>query len=232
MTRQIPLALGFLPRTTFDQYWPGPNTPLVRQLQDIADGGGVRFLYLWGPDGWGKSHLLQAACQRAHQRGRSVSYLPMQVLRALGPDVFEGLEQQGLVCIDDIDAALGELTNEQALFRLYNQLRDHDTALVVSASAPPRHLKTVLADLRSRLSWGLVFRLLPLNEQDTLAAVDVYARQLGLELSPQVSRFLFAHCRRDFTSLRGVLERLDEATLAAKRKLTIPFIKALLGELA
>jgi DnaA family protein len=92
-------------------------------------------------------------------------------------------------------------------------------------------LKTRLADLKSRLSWGLVFRLHPLNEQDTLAAVDLYAQQLGLDLSPQVSRFLFAHCRRDFASLRCVLERLDRATLAAKRKLTIPFIKTLLEDL-
>jgi len=232
MAEQIPLALGFQPRTTFETYWPGDNTEAVRHLRAMADGNGERFLFLWGCEGAGKSHLLQASCQLAHRQGRSVSYLPMRLLRQLGAEVFDGVEQQNLVCIDDIDCVLGDPAQEQALFALYNRLHEQGTDFIVAASSPPQRLAVGLADLGSRLSWGLVLRLIPLNEPDTLVAVGVYARQLGLELSPQVSRFLFAHCRRDFSSLRVLLERLDHATLAAKRRLTIPFIKALLEELA
>lgn len=232
MAEQIPLALGFQPRTSFDAYWPGSNAEALAHLRATAEGRGERCIHLWGPEGTGKSHLLQAACQHAHRYGRSVSYLPMRQLHPLGVEVFEGLEKQALICVDDLDCMLGSVPHELALFSLYNRAREQDVALLVAASAPPQQLPVGLADLKSRLSWGLVLRLAPLNEQDTLEAIGLYARQLGLELSPQVSRFLLVHCRRDFTSLRRLLERLDEATLAAKRRLTIPFIKALLEELA
>jgi DnaA family protein len=187
---------------------------------------------LWGAEGSGKSHLLQATSRSAHQRGVPAAYLPMRLLRELGADIFAGLDEHALVCVDDLDTVLGQAEFEHGLFGLYNRLRDRNASLIVSAAAPPQRLDVSLADLRSRLSWGLVLRLLPLDEKDTLAAIDLYARQLGLELSPQVSRFLLARCRRDFNSLRQLLEYLDRATLAAKRRLTIPFIKALLEELA
>jgi DnaA family protein len=232
MAEQIPLALGFQPRATFDEYWPGANAEPVRHLEAIAEGRGERFVFLWGAEGTGKSHLLQATCRSAHRQGGSAAYLPMRLLRPLGPDIFEGLDEHALVCIDDLDVVLGQAEFEHALFRLYNRLREFNAALIVSATAPPQQLAIDLPDLRSRLSWGLALRLMPLNENDTLAAIGLYARQLGLDLSPQVSRFLLAHCRRDFNSLRHLLERLDRATLAAKRRLTIPFIKALLEELA
>ncbi|WP_139556843.1 DnaA regulatory inactivator Hda [Methylotetracoccus oryzae] len=232
MAEQIPLALGFQPRATFDEYWPGANAEPVRHLEAIADGDGERFILLWGDEGSGKSHLLQATCRSAHRRGDSAAYLPLRLLRPLGAEIFEGLDDHALVCIDDLDAIAGQSEFEQGLFGLYNRLRDGNATLVVSAAGPPQQLDIGLPDLRSRLSWGLVLRLVPLDENDTLAAIALYARQLGLELSPQVSRFLLAHCRRDFTSLRHLLERLDRATLAAKRRLTIPFIKALLEELA
>jgi DnaA family protein len=231
MPEQIPLPLGLPPRTSFEHFWPGCNAEAVGHLQSIAKAGGEHYLYLWGAEGQGKSHLLQATCQLAYQMGHPVSYLPMRQLCVLGPGVFDGLETQDLVCIDDVDAIVGDIESEQSLFSLFNQLRERNGRLVISASVPPRRLQTRLADLGSRLTWGLVLRLHTLNDEDTIAAIDLYARRLGLELSPQVSHFLFAHCRRDFTSLRDLLERLDHATLAAKRRLTVPFLKSLLEEL-
>jgi len=232
MTAQIPLSLGFTARSTFDQFWPGGNEELVQCLRCIAEGHGERFLFLWGHNGCGRSHLLQATSHLAHESGKHVSYLPMGSLLNYGPELLDGLEEQDLVCIDDIDRVLGEASYEHSLFRLYNQLRERQRALLVSAARPPKDLSTHLPDLGSRLSWGLVFRVRPLNDQDTLAAIDLYARELGLELPPQVGRFLLSHCRRDFASLQRILEDLDRATLAAKRKLTVPFVKNFLHELA
>ncbi len=226
---QLPLPPFFSPRATFDQFWPGGNEPLIDHLRNAALGSNELFLFLWGAPESGKSHLLQAACHTAHQAGRAVSYLPMRELGSRGPEMLEGLERQDLVCIDDLEVLLGDAASEQALFRLYNAMREHARCLIVTARVPPGDLPTQLPDLGSRWSWGAVYRIKPLNEEDTLAAVDLFARELGLDLPPRVKRFLITHCRRDFGFLRRLLGELDDATLAAQRKLTVPFVKQILA---
>lgn len=228
LTTQIPLSLGFPVRSSFDQFWPGGNAQVVHCLQCIGEGHGEPYVLVWGAQGLGKSHLLQATAQMAHAASRRVSYLPMAVLHEYGPELFDGLEEQDLVAIDDIDRVLGNAAYEAQLFRLYEQLRERQAKLLVSAALPPGDLPTQLPDLASRLSWGLIFRLYPLSEQNTLAALELYAGELGLELPPTVGPFLLAHHRRDLASLRRLLEDLDRATLAAKRKLTLPFVKQFL----
>lgn len=230
MTVQLPLPLHFPTRSTFDQFWSGGNEQLVHSLRTTALDSAEPFLFLWGPDGSGKSHLLQAACHLGHQHGRAVSYLPMRELSHHGTEIFEGLEDRQLVCIDDLDRMLLNPRNEYALFALFNELRVRKHSLAVSARTPPTELPTRLPDLGSRLSWGMVFRINPLDDENTQAAIHLFAQELGLDLPPKVSRYLMVHCNRDFTSLRQLLSQLDNATLAAQRKLTIPFIKQFLEQ--
>jgi DnaA family protein len=109
-------------------------------------------------------------------------------------------------------------------------LRELGNRLIVTAPVPPAELSIRLPDLKTRLGWGLTLRLQALNDDDKLIALGSYARSLGLDLPPQVGRFLLSHYRRDLSSLRRLLDDLDHATLAAKRKLTIPFLKNFLGE--
>ncbi len=227
---QLPLPAFFVPRATFDQFWPGGNEELIHSLRSAAMGSGEPLLFLWGPPESGKSHLLQAACHCAHRQGRTVSYLPMRELRPGSLEIFDGLEEQHLVSIDDIELILGEPSLERALFVLYNALRERGHSLLVTAGGPPGDLPTQLPDLRSRWGWGVVYRIKPLNEEDTLAALDLCARELGLELTDGVKRFLMARCRRDLGFLRRLLAELDQASLAAQRKVTIPFIKRILEQ--
>lgn len=226
---QFPLPAFFAPRATFDQFWPGGNEELIHNLRATATGSGEPLLFLWGSPESGKSHLLQAACHCAHRQGRSVSYLPMRELKP-SSEILDGLEDQHLVAIDDIELGLGEPSLERALFSLYNALRERGHALLITAGRPPAELPTQLPDLRSRWAWGAVYRINPLNEENTLAALDLCARELGLELPHDVKRFLMVRCRRDLGFLRRLLAELDRASLAAQRKLTIPFIKGILEQ--
>lgn len=228
LSAQLPLGLALLPRASFEQFWPGDNRQLVDCLRRIGSGEDEPFVYVWGESGLGKSHLLQATSQAAHAAGRRVSYLPMALVAEHGPDLFDGLDEQDLVAIDDIDRVLGDTAFEEPLFRLYNALRDRGRTLLASASSPPSDLPTRLPDLASRLSWGLVFRLKPLGDEDTLIALGLYAGELGLDLPAPVGRFLLAHHRRDMASLRRTVDALDRETLAAKRKLSVPFVKQFL----
>jgi DnaA family protein len=229
MPEQLPLPFTFNPELGFEQFHPGANAEPVRHLQRAAAGTGERLIFLWGQPGSGKTHLLNACCRAACQLKRSVSYLPLGVVRDYGPEMLEGLEHMDLVCLDDLEIIAGDDGWEAALFSLFNRLRERGRDLIAAADSPPAQLPIRLPDLQTRLGWGLTLKLRPLRDQDQLAVLELYARSLGLELPPQVGRFILARHRRDPPALRELVDRLDQATLAAQRKLTVPFVKAFLG---
>jgi DnaA family protein len=223
---QLPLGITLSDGATFASYYPGPNAAVVAQLPHILEQGGDP-VYLWGKAGVGKSHLLQAACRRTGEAGRPAAYLPLGQAD-LRPEILEGLEGLALIAVDDIEARAGDEAWEAALFHLYNRLRQAHTPLLMSAAAPPQELSLRLPDLASRLSWGLVFQLKSLADEDRLAALRHRARGRGLMLPPEVGWFLLHRYPRDMAALFSLLDRLDAASLAAQRRLTVPFVKSVL----
>lgn len=229
MNSQLPLGLQLHAAARFDNYWPGPNRAAVAAVEACARGEEPSLLFLWGPQGSGRSHLLQAACHEAAAHGGSVAYLPLGAQGMSSPQMLQGLEQASLVCIDDIDAAAGLPEWERALFGLCNGLLERRARLAVTAAAPPGECGIQLADLVSRLSLSAVFRLQPLDDEQKLAVLQVRAGAKGLGLNEEVGRYLLRHYRRDLPGLFALLERLDRESLAAQRRLTVPFVREVLA---
>ena len=228
MAQQLPLPLGFNPEQGFGQFWPGPNRELIEHLRRISAEPGEALSFLWGASGGGKTHLLNACCSRAAEHGRSTAYLPLTLLLEHGPEVLEGLEGYQLISLDDVERVAGHPDAELALFHLFNRARDQGQTLIMAATLPPAHLPLQLPDLTSRLSWGLTLHVRGLNDDDTLQALGLRARHLGLQLPPAVGRYLMKRVPRDLPAQLALLDRLDQASLAAQRRLTIPFVKSLL----
>lgn len=228
MPEQIPLHFAFNPELSFQRYHPGINAEAVRHLMASAQGQGEPLIFLWGESGVGKTHLLNACCREASPLGLSISYLPLSILADHGPQVLEGLEYQDMVCIDDLESVAGRVEWEVALFHLFNEARQRQGVLILSATQPPTQIPITLADLKTRYAWGLTLRLHALPEDDIPLVLELHAHSLGLELTPQVIQFLLTRFPRDLNYLGELLRELDKATLAAKRKLTIPFIKTYL----
>jgi DnaA family protein len=189
--------------------------------------GKEQLLYLWGGKGTGKSHLLQACCQEITPNG---IYLPLELIKDLGPSVIEGLEDSRLVCLDDIEAIANDPPWEEALFHLYNKIRDQGkNRLIISGKEPPAQIKIQLPDLRSRLGWGLVIQVHELSEEAKITTLKRYALKRGFELPSVVGQFLLKRCARNMHDLHELLNQLDQASLVAQRKITIPFVKSVLG---
>ncbi len=220
--RQLPLAVRLRDFAVFDSFEPGPNGAVVAALAEPT--ATAPALWVWGPDGSGKSHLLQAACA-AHD---SAAYLPLRELLTAGPEVLQGWEDRGLVCIDDVDELAGRRDWELAAFALFNRLWERGGRLVVSASAGPAGTRFLLPDLGSRLAWGGVFRLAPLSDEDRVAALRRRAAQRGFELPAESARYLLRRMPRDMRALCGWLDKLDIASLAAGKRLTLPFVKSVI----
>lgn len=229
MNRQLALSLQINIEATFNDFcWHG-NDLVKQQLEQTLTGIGNRFIYLWGTNGSGKSHLLQACCHAVNPH-KSAIYLPLMTLKHWGSEVLEGIEEQSVICIDDIDAIAKNTLWEEALFHLYNRVHDKEqTIFIMSGHVPPPQLPILLPDLRSRLSFGLVLALHELSDEDKINTLQLHANKRGFVLSNSVGHFLINRCARNMHELHSLLNRLDEASLVAQRKITIPFVKEVLG---
>lgn len=228
MTTQLPLTFPVRQDRRLENFRPGANAALIHELRARLLDADNCLLYLWGRPSCGKTHLLHAACQYVdHHRRRSV-YLPMGEHGHWHPALLEGLEAVDLVCIDDIEALAASAPWEEAVFHLLNRLRERGRCALIAARTPPRTVPLHLADLKSRLSWGLVYRVHPPTDQDKLAILRQRASDRGLHLPDDCGHYLLRHAPRDIDSLIELLERLDAASLAARRRLTVAFVKRLL----
>jgi DnaA-homolog protein len=228
MASQLTLGVGLKDEATFANYYTGQNGPLIQELKKTAAGKGERVIYFCGMGGEGCTHLLQACCHEANQNKLTAVYIPLASLIDFSPDIFEGLESLKLVCIDDLHLIAGRPAWEEAFFHVYNRIHDAGGSLVVTANVMPKSLGVALPDVVSRLSWGVVFQLQSLNDKEKLAVLTMRAERRGMTLSDEVGKFILNHCPRHMSTLFAALEALDKMTLAAQRKLTIPFVKTVL----
>lgn len=222
---QLALPLQLADYAVFASFWPAGNETLVAYLQKLADEGKGPGCWLSGEAAGGKTHLLQAVCER---QGDRAMYLPLGLLQEAGPAVLAGAALRPLICVDDIDVAAGREDWEHALFDMFNRIADSGGILVVASSATVRESGFKLPDLVSRFAQLTPFQLKPLNEKERLRALQLRARHRGLELPDETARFMLNRSRRDMASLYGLLDRLDAEALRAQRRLTVPFVRNVL----
>jgi len=224
---QLPLALRFVSEQRLAGFEP-PQCEAVQAVRAMAVGGADRVL-LTGPSGCGKSHLLQAACGLAAEHGRSFGYLPLAAFGASAADALQAQAVVELLCIDDLDAIAGDAAAEIALFALHNRQGDAAGALLYAAQVAPDALPLQLPDLRSRLQQCRRLLLQPLDEAQRRDLLRRRAHARGLELDDAVLDFLFRRVGRDLATLNAMLDRIDRESLAAQRRITVPFVRQLLG---
>lgn len=238
VSRQLLLDLGTPPPATFDNFVAGPNAELVARIHALrrtvfATGFGDphsasesgttalaptdRLFYIWGDPGSGRSHLLHALCHAAPEK-RARLLVPQSPLSSFAFD-----PEVSLYAIDDCDRL--PPARQIAAFNLFNEVRaDPHIAFVATGASPPMGL-TIRDDLRTRLGWGLVYRLAPLTDDEKIAALQIAARERGLALAPDVPPHLLSHFQRDMPSLKGMLDALEQFSLERQRAITLPLLR-------
>jgi len=224
--QQLTLGISLGSGLDFESFVSVENDDVVQAVRLAAQR--AQFVFVWGDAGSGRTHLLHAACREAAEAGRRVALLPLQEAVQWRAEAIEGWDALDLVAVDDVERIAGNADWERALFSLYNGLRDTGASLLVTASRPPAGLDIGLPDLASRFGAMLVYQLHSLDDNGRLAALTCKARARGLELPEETGRYLLARVSRDMHYLVALLNRLDDASLAHQRRLTIPFVRDLL----
>jgi len=228
MSAQLPLALRWPQQQRFETFVAGDNGAALA-LARAAGHGATAWVFFSGPAGCGKSHLLLAACAESGARGRGAQYLSLAKLPAERAAAIRAFGGSDLIAFDDIGAVAGDAATEHALFDLYNRSKMDKSTLLFAATAPAAQLGFGLPDLVSRLASCTQALLKPLDDDARREALRARAHARGLELDDNVLDWLFAHTQRDLGSLTALLERIDRAALAAQRRVTVPFLRGLLG---
>lgn len=227
---QLSLPIHQLDGETFANFYGNNNLLLLDSLRKNFTRLYQQFFYIWGEEGCGKSHLLKAMTHQFVTENRTALYVPLAKSAYFSPAVLDNLEQQELVCLDDLQCITGDEEWELAVFDLFNRIKERgNTLLAISANQSPNGLSVQLPDLDSRLRWGEIYRLHGLDDQQKITALQQNARQRGIDLPDETANFLIKRLDRNMHNLFDVLNRLDKASLQAQRKLTIPFVKETLG---
>lgn len=220
--KQIPLSLGPEPVYSFDNFLPGGNAAALTHLLSL--GAGAPPVFLWGCPGSGKTHALRALAQRWQAAGAQVGWYDSDTALP-----WELPSQPSLLLMDDCQRF--DAGQQHAAFQLFVEAATHGLAVVATGTAPPVDL-ALREDLRTRLGWGPTFALQPLSELEVRAALRREADRRGIFLSDEVMDYLLTRFARDLKHLMGLLDRLDEFALSAKRAVTVPLLRQMLADQA
>lgn len=226
---QLPLALRFPPDQRFETYVGAPEGA-VALLRALARGeSSVAGVYLAGAPATGKTHLLLATCAEAEAVGRRAAYVPLAAASGRVRDALDAYESADVLALDGVDAIAGDREDEIALFDIHNRMRDAGRCVLYSACAMPDALALVLPDLRSRLSQCARVALAPLDDDGRAEVLRLRAHRRGLQLEEAAIDWLLKRVDRDLGSLTALFDRLDRESLAAQRRITVPFLRSVLG---
>ena len=225
---QLPLALRYPPDQRLETFFPVDGA-VAAQLRAFARGEAGGGLLLVGAAGTGKTHLALAACAEADEAGRRAGYLPLASAAGRLGDALESLHSLDLVAVDGLDAIAGRRDDEVALFDFHNRMHDAGRALLYAAQASPDELPLTLPDLRSRLAQCARVALERLDDAGRGEVLRLRAQRRGLQLDDAAIDWLLRRADRDLSGLTALFDRLDRASLAAQRRITVPFLREVLG---
>jgi chromosomal replication initiator protein len=174
-------------------------------------------LFIYSSPGLGKTHLLQAIALRAGQSGRNALYVTSEqfvndfvtsIAQSRGDEFRRRYRSVQLLLVDDIQFLAGKGRTQEEFFYTFNDLHSDGCQLVIASDRAPSAIPGLEARLASRFQWGLVADIQPPDEETRLAILQAKARDLRVDLPPEVAQYLADRVRDNIRALEGCLNRI------------------------
>ena len=232
-------------RFTFSNFIVGkPNELAFAAARRVAESQNVPFnpLFLYGGVGLGKTHLMHAIAHEIKKRNpeRRVIYLSAEkfmyhFIKALRFKDTVSFKEQfrtvDVLMIDDVQFISGKDSTQEEFFHTFNALVDQNRQLIISADKSPQDLEGIEERMRSRLGWGLVADIHPLNYELRLSILQAKEEKLQVNISQSVLEFLAHKITSNVRELEGALNRISAYSSLVGKEITLDMTQEVLRDL-
>lgn len=207
-------------RYKFDNFITGSSNKLAfsaAQLVSEKPGEMYNPLFLYGPAGVGKTHLLWAISNAIHdsQPNCKIMYCTSEefintFLSAIrkGEKFTDKYRKVDVLLIDDMQFIAGKEKTQEEFFHTFNALHQHNKQIVLCSDRPPKEIPTLEERLRSRFEWGMVADIQPPDFETRVAILMNKANTHSIELNMEVAEFIATHIDNNIRELEGALTKV------------------------
>ena len=238
----MPLPLN--PDYVFENFVTGPCNRLPHAAcVAVADAPGRAYnpLFIHGGVGLGKTHLLQAVCQKLLERQPDARILYLscdsfinQFITSIETGDMNGFRNRyrhaDLLVIDDIHFLAGRDRTQEEFFHTFNTLYQSQKQIILSADAAPSEIPELEERLVSRFNWGLVARIEKPCYETRMAILQKKARLRGLQLPDDVVCYIAQKVENNTRELEGAITKLQGMSLLQEGKIDLDLAKSALGD--
>ena len=199
-------------------------------------------LFIYGPSGLGKTHLLYAIVNEVKKTKADLSVIYIkaedftnQLIEAMGAAMMTEFRNKyrscDLLLIDDIQFIAGKNSTQEEFFNTFNALYEDHKQIILTSDRPPREIKTLEERLKTRFEWGLLADIQPPDLELRIAIIQKKAEQVGIELGEDVLTFLAENLRSNIRQIEGAIKKLGATSFLAGTPVTLEVAEGCINDL-
>ena len=239
----LPMNYNF--QYTFDNFIVGSSNKFAHAAcTAVASGAGGAYnpLFIYGPSGLGKTHLMSAIVNEIKKNKPSAKVIYIkgeeftnEMVKCLSNKEMDKFHDKYRSCdillIDDIQFIAGKTSTQEEFFHTFNTLHENHKQIVLASDRPPKDIQPLEERLRSRFEWGIIGDIQPPDLELRIAIIKKKAEQVSIELSADVLTFLAENLRSNIRQIEGMIKKLSAIVFLEGKEIDMEIAAACLKEL-
>ena len=215
-------SMDFNPQFTFENFVVGPSNRFAHSAAIAVSktpGQVYNPLFIYGPPGVGKTHLLYAIANgiRKQNPNANIVYIKgdqftIELIEAIqkGKNIeFRSKYREAdLFLIDDVQFIAGKEATQEEFFHTFNKLYEENKQIVMTSDRKPSDMQTLEDRLKSRFEWGLLADIQPPDYETRMAILKNKAKHLGLDLDDDVCNFIAINVTNNVRQIEGTVKKI------------------------
>ena len=183
-------------------------------------------LFIFGPKNLGKTHLLLSIGNHAAENGAKAIYIQgKDFAKKAGESNQNEIIDADYFLLDDIEALTPSILAQEKLYNIYNTIIEKGGKVAFTSCSSPEKIKSAETYLTSRLQWGMLAEIKPIDDNTTAKIIHKLAQDINLTLPENIIHFLLSRIPRDFISLQHAVSVLNQESYTQKKKVSLSLVK-------
>ena len=219
---KIATSMDFNPQFSFDNFVVGPSNRFAHgAAMAVTNNPGAVYnpLFIYGPPGIGKTHLLYAIANGIRKNNPDINIVYIkgdqftnELITAIGSgkniEFRSKYREADLFLIDDIQFIAGRDSTQEEFFHTFNTLYENHKQIVMTSDRKPSDMLTLEDRLRTRFEWGLLASIEAPDYETRMAIIKKKAMSLGLELGDDVCDYIAVNVTNNVRQIEGTVKKI------------------------